>query len=55
MGTKKIKENNGTIIIESPESCVVYGMPKEIAISNLYDYQLPIDKIGEKIVEISEE
>ncbi len=51
-GTKKIKENKGTIIVESPESCVVYGMPKEIVQNNLHDYQLPIEKIGEKIVEL---
>ncbi len=54
-GAKKIKGNHGTVIIESPESCVVYGMPKEIAVNNLHDYQLPIEKIGDKIVELSEE
>ncbi len=54
-GVKKVKENRGTIIVESPETCVVYGMPREIAANNLHDYQLPINKIGEKIVELSEE
>ena len=54
-GVKKVKENRGTIIVESPETCVVYGMPKEIAANNLHHYQLPINKIGEKIVELSEE
>ncbi|BBB32197.1 two-component system, chemotaxis family, response regulator CheB [Thermotomaculum hydrothermale] len=52
-GAKKLKSERGTLIIESPETCVVYGMPKEIASNNLHNYQLPIDKIGEKIVEIS--
>ncbi len=53
-GAKKVKENKGTIIVESPETCVVYGMPREIATNNLHDYQLPINKIGEKIVELSQ-
>ena len=54
-GAKKIKESGGTIIAQSPESCVVYGMPKEIVKNNLHDYQLSIEKIGEKIVELCTE
>ncbi len=51
-GCKKVKRNRGTIIIESPESCIVYGMPREIARNKLFDYQLPLNRIGDKIVEL---
>ncbi len=55
MGAKKVKELGGMILVQSLDSCVIGGMPGEIIKNNLYDLIVPIENLGEKIVEICNE
>jgi len=54
-GLKKVKEKGGYIIAQNEETCVVYGMPKAVIDVGLADSILPLEKIGEAIVEIVRE
>ncbi len=49
-GLKKVKDKGGYIIAQNEETCVVYGMPKAVVDAGLADSILPLDKIGEVIV-----
>ncbi|MEJ5257699.1 MAG: chemotaxis response regulator protein-glutamate methylesterase [Fervidobacterium sp.] len=51
-GAFKVKFFKGTVIAESQETCVVYGMPKSVVEEGYADFVLPADKIPEKLVEI---
>ncbi|MFN6991927.1 MAG: chemotaxis response regulator protein-glutamate methylesterase [Fervidobacterium sp.] len=51
-GAFKVKFFKGTVIAESAETCVVYGMPKSVVDEGYADFVLPADKIPEKLVEI---
>ncbi len=51
-GAFKVKFFKGTVIAESQETCVVYGMPKAVVDEGYADFVLPADKIPEKLVEI---
>ncbi len=51
-GARSVKNSGGKIIAESRESCVIYGMPKEIVKNNLHDYVLPLNFMAKKIVEL---
>lgn len=51
-GAKVIKEAGGTIIAESEESCVIYGMPKSAIDAGVVDYVLPLNAIVNKIMEL---
>lgn len=48
-GCKLVKKYGGSVIIESEESCVVYGMPKVIYDAGVYDYQVPLSTIYKQI------
>jgi two-component system, chemotaxis family, protein-glutamate methylesterase/glutaminase len=50
-GVKKIKEY-GTVktIAESPDSCIVYGMPKSVIAANLSDEVVNVDEIAQSIM-----
>ncbi|MGE4587355.1 MAG: chemotaxis protein CheB [Mangrovibacterium sp.] len=52
-GIKTIKETGGTIIVEDPFSAQFDGMPNSAISTNLVDYVLPPDKMGETLVEIT--
>lgn len=55
-GIKEIKKTKEvTVIAESEESCIVYGMPKAIIQANLADYIVPLDKIASTIIKVMEE
>ena len=51
LGVKGLKENqNIYTIAQEKESCVVYGMPKAIVENGLADAVLPLDDIGQEIM-----
>ena len=41
-GARAIKARGGAILAESPETCVVYGMPRVLAEAKLVDHMVPI-------------
>ena len=45
-GARILKEKGGTMLAQSEESCVVYGMPKAIVDNNLADAVLTIDEMS---------
>ena len=50
-GAAWIKAKGGTIITESEESCVVYGMPRAIVDAGLSDHAVGLDKMAATILE----
>ncbi|MCB2297380.1 protein-glutamate methylesterase/protein-glutamine glutaminase [Clostridium tagluense] len=50
MGCGNVKENNGYVIVEAEESCIVYGMPKVVFEAGLADIQVPLPRIFEQIM-----
>jgi two-component system, chemotaxis family, protein-glutamate methylesterase/glutaminase len=51
-GLLSIKNRGGRTIGESPETCVVYGMPRVAMEMGAIDYQLPLEKIADKILSL---
>lgn len=51
-GMRVIKEAGGLTIAQSPESCVVFGMPKEAIDLGVIDKILPVDKIAHEILNV---
>ena len=49
-GAKAIKSAGGKVLVESEESCVVYGMPKVIVEAGLADEILPLNSISSSII-----
>jgi len=45
-GMKAIKDAGGLTIAQSPETCVVFGMPKEAIELGVIDKILPVDRIA---------
>ncbi|MDB2414396.1 chemotaxis response regulator protein-glutamate methylesterase [Rickettsiales bacterium] len=52
LGSKKVVENGGRVIIQDEATSVVWGMPGAIAKAGIYHKMLPINQIASKIVEI---
>jgi two-component system, chemotaxis family, protein-glutamate methylesterase/glutaminase len=50
-GAAWIKARGGTIVTESEESCVVYGMPRAIVEAGLSDRVVGLDRMAEAILE----
>jgi two-component system chemotaxis response regulator CheB len=50
-GAAWIKARGGTIVTESEETCVVYGMPRAIVEAGLSDQAVGLDKMAEAILE----
>jgi two-component system, chemotaxis family, protein-glutamate methylesterase/glutaminase len=50
-GAAWIKAKGGTILTESEESCVVYGMPRSIVEAGLSDRVVPLDRMAETLLE----
>lgn len=44
-GAESIKKNNGVIVIQSEETCVVFGMPKAVKSCGAFDKELNLDEI----------
>lgn len=49
-GCMDIKKHGGTVIAESEETCVVYGMPKVVFEAGLVDKKLPLPYICDEIM-----
>ena len=49
-GIKTIKEANGTILVQDPESAQFDGMPNSSILTNLPDFILPVKEIAETVV-----
>jgi two-component system chemotaxis response regulator CheB len=52
-GMKAIKEAGGMNIAQSPETCVVFGMPKEAIELGVVDKILPVDRIATDLENIT--
>ncbi|RLE19394.1 MAG: chemotaxis response regulator protein-glutamate methylesterase [Acidobacteria bacterium] len=51
-GIQFVHKSGGTILAESQDSCVVYGMPKSAVNTGLVHHQLPLDAMGERIISL---
>lgn len=52
LGSKELKSLNGTVIAEAEESCIIYGMPKEVINSGYADLVLNLNKIAVALVQL---
>ena len=50
-GAAWIKARGGSILTESEESCVVYGMPRSVVEAGLSDDTVPLERLARAIVE----
>lgn len=50
-GMKEVKRLEGFAIVESEETCVVYGMPRSLVEAGLADRIVPLGEIGKTIVQ----
>jgi two-component system chemotaxis response regulator CheB len=51
-GAAWIKAEGGQIIVESEESCIVYGMPRSVVEASLCDRSVPLEKMPAAIMEM---
>jgi len=51
-GLYLLKRKGAAVIAQDKDSCVVYGMPKAAVDLGVVDYQLPLNKIAGKIIEL---
>lgn len=51
-GSNDIKMSGGMIIAESPETCVIYGMPKSVIDAGLVDHIVPLNRIVDKVMDL---
>ena len=49
-GAAWIKARGGSILAESEETCVVYGMPRSVVEAGLADAVVPLDRMAEAIL-----
>ncbi len=50
-GAAWIKAKGGTVLTESEETCVVYGMPRSVAEAGLSDQTVSLDRMAQAIME----
>ena len=48
-GARAVKARGGVVLVESEESCTVYGMPRAVEEAGLADEVLPLDQLPEAI------
>ncbi|MBN1793039.1 chemotaxis response regulator protein-glutamate methylesterase [Candidatus Woesearchaeota archaeon] len=53
-GCRIIKDLHGTVLAEAAESCIVFGMPKEVINANLADEILTLEKIPVALLQLME-
>ena len=53
-GAREIKEAGGLVVAEAEDTCVVYGMPKSAVDAGAVDRVVPIDAMGQAVVEMVE-
>ncbi|WP_026671954.1 protein-glutamate methylesterase/protein-glutamine glutaminase [Alkalihalobacterium bogoriense] len=51
-GCKSVKSHGGTILAESEETCIVYGMPKVVVEAGLVDKQVPLHLMFDRMMDI---
>lgn len=51
LGLKSIKEQNGVVLVQSPDTAVYTGMPRNAINSGLADLVAPVDELAQKLVE----
>ncbi|MFW6231297.1 MAG: chemotaxis-specific protein-glutamate methyltransferase CheB, partial [Nanoarchaeota archaeon] len=51
-GSREIKRHQGTVIAQSEETCIIFGMPKEVIKAELADEVLPLNKIPQALVQL---
>ena len=54
-GCKLLKQKNAMIVAQDKESCVVYGMPKQVIEAGLADWMTPLDGIATRIRQLVEQ
>jgi two-component system chemotaxis response regulator CheB len=52
-GCRHIKEHRGTVLAQEAASCVVYGMPREVAERGIADALVPLEEIAPTIVRMT--
>lgn len=50
-GCRELKKRGGFIVAQSPDSCVVYGMPKAVVEERLADRVIPLDRIAVRVLQ----
>jgi two-component system chemotaxis response regulator CheB len=50
-GAAWIKAQGGTVLTESEETCVIYGMPRTVVEAGLSDAAIPLNKMAEAIMD----
>lgn len=49
-GCKEVRKFEGTVISESEQTCVVYGMPKVVYEAGLANYQVPLSDVYDQLM-----
>jgi two-component system chemotaxis response regulator CheB len=49
-GVQAIKEHGGSVIAESEETAIVYGMPREAVATGVVDRSVPLDRVVSEII-----
>lgn len=53
MGVQYVKVHGGTVLAESEESAVVFGMPRAAIDSGAVDFVLPLDVLGARLAQLA--
>lgn len=53
LGCQEVKRHGGYVMVQSEESCVVYGMPKSVVEAGCADLQVPLESIGEHVQRVA--
>lgn len=53
LGLKSIKDNDGTTIVQDKKTSIIYEMPKSAVELKVFDYQLSINDIPQKLIELA--
>jgi len=51
LGCEQVKRSGGTVLVESEETCVVYGMPKSVYEAGLADKQVSLTRMYDTIIQ----
>ncbi len=54
-GVRAVRAAGGRVLAESPDTCVVYGMPKEAVATGCVDEELPLPLLVERMVDFGGE
>jgi two-component system chemotaxis response regulator CheB len=52
-GAASIKSRGGLIFAEAEQSCIVYGMPRAIVEAKLADQVVPLERMHDAIIEVT--